>query len=238
MRQVYEWRHMHFTVRDAAKLLQTTEKQIYGWVDEGDIPFETVNEQVRFNRSELLEWATSRRLPIAPDAFSQDSLEEGPPLPTLAETLAVGGVHRVDAKDREGVLRQVVAAMPLKEQADRELLFQVLIAREGMGSTAVGDGIAIPHVRAPAVFHQVPASITLCYLEHPVDFGAPDGRPVHTLFSIVSPNIRGHLELLAKLAAALHDPRFKAALGRRAGADELLAEVGQSVASKSSTKER
>ena len=224
---------MHFTVRDAAKLLQTTEKQIYGWVDEGDIPFETVNEQVRFNRSELLEWATLRRLPIAPDAFRESIPEDEPPLPSLAEALAAGGVHRVDAKDREGVLRQVVAAMPLKEQADRELLFQVLIAREGMGSTAVGDGIAIPHVRAPAVFHQVPVSITLCYLDNPVDFAAPDGRPVHTLFSIVSPNIRGHLELLAKLAAALHEPGFKAALGRRAGADELLAAVGRSRASKS-----
>jgi len=82
---------MHFTVLDAAKLLQTTEKQIYGWVDEGDIPFETVNEQVRFNRSELLEWATLRRLPIASDVFRQADLEEGLPLPSLAEALAAGG---------------------------------------------------------------------------------------------------------------------------------------------------
>jgi len=229
---------MHFTVLDAAKLLQTTEKQIYGWVDEGDIPFETVNEQVRFNRSELLEWATLRRLPIASDVFRQADLEEGLPLPSLAEALAAGGVHRVDAKDREGVLRQVVAVMPLKEEGDRELLLQVLIAREGMGSTAVGDGIAIPHVRAPAVFHHVPPSITLCYLEHPVDFAAPDGRPVHTLFSIISPNIRGHLELLAKLATALHDQGFKAALQRRAGADELRAEACRLGPATSSAKER
>src|SRR5215831_1504335 len=236
MPQVYEWRHMHFTVRDAAKLLQTTEKQIYGWVDEGDIPYETVNEQVRFNRSELLEWATLRRLPIAPDAFRQGNLEDELPWPSLAEALAAGGVHRIDAKDREGVLRQVVAVMPLKEESDRELLFQVLIAREGMGSTAVGDGIAIPHVRAPAVFHEVPASITLCFLEHPVDFAAPDGLPVHTLFSIVSPNVRGHLEMLAKLATALHDRVFKAALQRRAGLDELVTEARRLGAS--STKKR
>jgi PTS system nitrogen regulatory IIA component len=227
---------MHFTVRDAAKLLQTTEKQIYGWVDEGDIPYETVNEQVRFNRSELLEWATLRRLPIAPDVFRQGNLEDELPWPSLAEALAAGGVHRIDAKDREGVLGQVVAVMPLRDEGDRELLFQVLIAREGMGSTAVGDGIAIPHVRAPAVFHEVPASITLCFLEHPVDFAAPDGLPVHTLFSIVSPNVRGHLEMLAKLATALHDRAFKAALQRRAGLDELVTEARRLGAS--STKQR
>jgi len=140
---------------------------------------------------------------------------------------------------KTAVLRELAEHMARHEPSvDAGRLVEVLWERERLGSTAIGDGIAIPHVRAPAVFHQVPTSITLCYLEHPVDFGAPDGRPVHTLFSIVSPNIRGHLELLAKLAAALHDPRFKAALGRRAGADELLAEVGRSVASKSSTKER
>src|SRR5260370_12124326 len=110
---------MHFTVRDAAKLLQTTEKQIYGWVDEGDIPFETVDEQVRFNRSELLEWATLRRLPIAPDVFRQADLEEGLPLPSLAEALAAGGVHCVDAKDPRPALPQLAPAMPLHNAALR-----------------------------------------------------------------------------------------------------------------------
>ncbi len=215
---------MQLTVRDASRLLQTTEKQVYEWVDEGDIPFETVNEQPRFNRLELLEWATSRRLPIAPDVFEQ--AEPGAaPLLSLSGALAKGGVHRIDARERDGVLRQVVAAMPIDKPSDRELLLEILLAREAMGSTAIGEGIAIPHVRAPAVMPDAPASVTVCYLEHPVDFGAPDGLPVHTLFSIVSPNILGHLELLAKLAAALHEPAFRAALARRAGLDELLIEA-------------
>jgi len=61
---------------------------------------------------------------------------------------------------------------------------------------------------------------------------------VHTLFSIISPNIRGHLELLAKLATALHDPGFKSALQRRAGADELQAEAFRLGQAASSAKER
>lgn len=215
---------MQLTVRDASRLLLTTEKQVYEWLDEGDIPFDTVNEQPRFNRLELLEWATSRRLPVAPELFEQT--EPGaPPMLSLSGALAKGGVHRVDASDRDGVLRQVVAAMPIGNPSERALLLEILLAREAMGSTAIGEGLAIPHVRAPAVMPAAPASVTLCYLEHPVDFGAPDGLPVHTLFSIVSPNVLGHLELLAKLAAALHEPAFRAALARRAGLEELLVEA-------------
>lgn len=215
---------MQLTVRDASRLLQTTEKQIYAWVDEGDIPFETVNEQPRFNRTELLEWATSRRLRVTSDIFEPGELG-GPPMQSLSGALATGGVHRVDGVDRDAVLRQVVAAMPIRDPADRDLLLEILLARETMGSTAIGDGIAIPHVRAPAVIHGAPTSVTLCYLAHPVDFHAPDGLPVHTLFSIISPNVPGHLELLAKLAAALHEPPFRAAVARRAGLEEILAEA-------------
>jgi PTS system nitrogen regulatory IIA component len=112
--------------------------------------------------------------------------------------------------------------MPVGPEVDREFLVQVLIAREVAGSTAVGDGIAIPHVRSPVVLNGAPASITLCTLAAPVDFGAHDGQPIHTVFAIVSPTIRAHLQLLAKLAAALHDPEFKAAVLRRAPQDEIL----------------
>ena len=49
------------------------------------------------------------------------------------------------------MLRAVVARMPLADEGDRELLLDVLLAREAMGSTGVGDGIAIPHVRNPVV---------------------------------------------------------------------------------------
>ena len=59
----------------------------------------------------------------------------------------------------------------------------------------------------------------------PVDFEAIDGQPVHTLFSMVSPTIRGHLGLLAKLSRALHDPAFKAVVLRRGSLDELAREA-------------
>jgi PTS system nitrogen regulatory IIA component len=213
---------MELNVRDAARLLGTPEKQVYRWIDEGEIPFYKINEQPRFNRAELLEWATSRRLPVSVDVFLGNE-EDGPARPGLVEALKAGGVHaNVPGTDRESVLRAVVDTLRLPATTDREFLVQVLLAREAIGSTGIGDGIAIPHVRNPVVLNALPASITLCYLSHPIPFDAIDGQPVHTIFWIISPTIRAHLQLLARLSWALHDPGFKAAVLRRATETEIL----------------
>jgi PTS system nitrogen regulatory IIA component len=216
---------MLLTVRDAARLLGTPEKQVYRWVDDGTIPFHKVNEQVRFHRAELLEWATARRLPVSIEMF-HDEETSGHALPDFARALEAGGIHdHVEGTDRPSVLRAVVARMPLPSEFDRDFLLDVLLAREAMGSTGVGDGIAIPHVRNPVVLNGVPAIISLCLLERPIEFGSIDSKPVHTIFSLLSPTIKGHLQLLAKLSWALHDPGFRDAVIRHAPAAEILAEA-------------
>jgi nitrogen PTS system EIIA component len=60
-------------------------------------------------------------------------------------------------------------------------------------------------------------------LEKPVDFGALDGQPVHTLFTLISPTVKAHLHLLSRLAYALRNPEFKSLIVRQAGRDEILA---------------
>ncbi|HEY6931283.1 MAG TPA: PTS sugar transporter subunit IIA, partial [Thermoanaerobaculia bacterium] len=60
------------------------------------------------------------------------------------------------------------------------------------------------------------------FLERPVDFGALDGRPVRVLFMLLSPSVRDHLQVLAKLAAALHDETFKGLITRTASSKEIL----------------
>lgn len=215
---------MMLTVRDAAKLLHASEQAIYRWIREKSIPFHRVDDQYRFNRSELLEWATSRGLRVSAEEFHEPNAN-GSAMPSFADALATGGVHDgVAGADREAVLRAVVQRMPI-EAADRDMLCDFLLAREALGSTGVGEGIAIPHVRNPIVLHVDRPSITLCFLDKAVDFEAIDGKPVHTIFSLVSPTIRGHLSLLSRIAAALHDPEFKRAILKRAPQDAILAEA-------------
>ena len=167
---------MKLTVRDAAKLLQTSEAAVHRWIREKSIPFHRVNDSYRFHRAELLEWATSRGIRVSSREFQAEEAENGAPMPRLADALEVGGVHyRVPGTDRASVLRAVVERMPI-DPADRDLLCDFLLAREALGSTGVGEGIAIPHVRNPIVLNVDRPSVTLCFLEAPVDFDAIDGR--------------------------------------------------------------
>lgn len=216
---------MELSVRDVARLLTVSEKTIYRWIKQESIPAYRINEQCRFNRAEILEWATSRRIQISPDILMETSTGNSV-LPTLVEAMKAGGIaYRVGGTDKGSVLRAVVEVMRLPEEVDREFLFQVLLARENLGSTGIGDGIAIPHVRNPIVLHITKPTITLCFLEQPINFGALDGDPVDILFTLISPTVRAHLHLLSRLGFVLRHPGFKAALKKRALRDELLASL-------------
>ncbi len=213
---------MQLNVREAAKILNVSEKTIYRWINQGNLPAYRANEQYRFNRAELLEWATSRKINVSPEIFLEPESTSGPLL-GLVDALQAGGIfYRVGGAEKESVLRAIVETMRLPEEVDREFLFRVLLAREALGSTGVGDGIAIPHVRNPIVLHVSRPTITLCFLEKPVDFGAIDGKPVHALFSLISPTVRAHLHLLSRLAFVLRDPGFKADIQRQASREEIL----------------
>lgn len=214
---------MQLSVRDAATLLSVSEKTIYRWIKQGSIPAYRLNDQHRFNRVELLEWATSRRIAVSPEIFREEESESAPPA-NFTEALRVGGIHyRIEGEDKPSVLHNVVETMRLPAGVDREFLYEVLLAREALGSTAIGDGIAIPHVRNPVILHLERPLVTLCFLERPVDFGALDGQPVGTLFTLISPTVRAHLHLLSRLSFALRDPRFKEAVLGQSPREEIFA---------------
>ncbi len=209
---------MQLTVKEAAKFLNVPEDKVHTWIDGGEIPFSRAHGRIRFNQAELLEWATSRGLRASHELQGETAAQA----PALADAIALGGVHHaVAAADRDAAIRAAAERLPLG--ADREMLVEIMLAREAAGSTAVGDGIAIPHVRAPVVQNGARPAVALCTLSHPVEFGARDKKPVHTIFLLVSPTVTAHLQLLARLAAALHDQGFKDAVLRRAPLDEILA---------------
>ena len=60
---------MQLTVRDASRLLNALEHTVYDWIKHGRLPAHRLQNQFRFNRAELLEWATSRKLRVSPELF-------------------------------------------------------------------------------------------------------------------------------------------------------------------------
>jgi PTS system nitrogen regulatory IIA component len=218
---------MNLSVRDAANLLKVSEKTVYRWIKQQTVPAYRVQDQYRFNRAELLEWATSRRLNVSSEIFLEPEAE-GQPIPSLSAALEAGGVfYRISGSDKEAALHEVVQVLRLPEEVDRDFLLRVLLAREAIAPTAIGDGIAIPHVRNPVVLHVRRPLITLCFLERPIPYGALDGKPVGTLFTIISPTTRAHLHLMSKLSFVLRDSRVRRVVREQAPRQAILQQIGR-----------
>jgi PTS system nitrogen regulatory IIA component len=206
-------------------MLDVRENVILEWVANHGLPAEEVNGQLRFNRAHLIEWATLRKIEVLPALFKEGEGHDQR-LPRLDEALDRGGIfHGVKGTDRESVLASVVALLPLPGDFDRDFLYQVLVSRETLGSTAIGQGIALPHPRYPAVLPVSAPAITLCFLDQPIPYGAPDSQLVHTLFLLISPAVRVHLQLLGRLSLGLRDPAFLGVVQRKGSAAEILAQA-------------
>lgn len=217
---------MQLNIRDAAKLLHVSEKKIYEWIRDRKLPANQVSGRTWFNRSELLEWATSQGVNISEEIIETTDVSSksgsGSVL-SFAGALERGGIfYDVEGDDKPSALKSVLDLMPLPKEADRKSLLRVLLAREELSSTGIGKGIAIPHSRNPIVFHVSQPVISLCFLKKEIDFCAIDGEPVHTLFTIVTPNARVHLQLLSRLAFALHNPSFNKVIRQKLSKDEIL----------------
>lgn len=212
---------MKLTVQEAAILLGSNDERVYDWIEDDSLPAQRIRGQYRINPTELLEWATEHGFTVTPNAFARP--DDPAMARSLAEALRAGGIyHRVPGSDLATVLRNVVTRLPLDDDADREILLQILLARKALGLVPIGDGIAIPNVRTPVILATGDSIAALPFLIDPLPIDAPDGKPVDTLFFLICPTVHAHLAMLAKLAFCLKAAPFRDAVRRRASAEDLL----------------
>ena len=108
---------------------------------------------------------------------------------------------------------------------DERLVFEVLLERENLGSTAIGKGIAIPHGRLDDLDKIVGV---FAKLDEPVDFDSADGNPVDLVFMFLSPSNAGadHLSALAKISGLFRNEELCKKLRAALNADEILSLIG------------
>ncbi len=129
----------------------------------------------------------------------------------LSEDCVVVGL---EAEDRDGVIKELldvlVNAGKIKKE-DENAIFNVLIDREELGSTAIGNGIAIPHAKTDKVSELVSA---FGVSKKGVDFRALDGEKVYLFFLLIAPKDSPgpHLKALARITRLLKDKNFRAML--------------------------
>jgi nitrogen PTS system EIIA component len=128
------------------------------------------------------------------------------------------------AKDKKGILNELVLPVAQQADANHEELVKVLMERERLGSTGIGGGIGIPHGKFKGL-----ASLVLGFglSRQGVDFDSMDGRPTHIFFLLLTPeNSAGvHLKLLARISRLLKDNDFKALLMKAETSADIVAAI-------------
>jgi nitrogen PTS system EIIA component len=136
-------------------------------------------------------------------------------------------VPNLKGRTKKQVLEELIDAL-LKEkpELDRERLMAVLLERERLGSTGIGDGIAIPHGKMKDLDQLV---LTFGKSADGVDFESMDGKPVHLFFLLVAPeNCTGiHLRALARIARLLKNAPVRKRLVSVDTQDEIYAAIQQ-----------
>jgi PTS system nitrogen regulatory IIA component len=134
-------------------------------------------------------------------------------------------VPQLQAHEKSAVIRELAdhlaAHVTGPQRIDREVLAKVLLERERLASTAIGEGVAIPHGKLDAV-----GKLVACVGRAPegVDFDSMDGRPTHLFFVLVAPeNSTGvHLKALARISRLFKDPEFRTRLMQAQDAQEIF----------------
>lgn len=131
----------------------------------------------------------------------------------------------IQAKTKKEILVELVK--PLKQEGliqDVEAVVEIIMERERLGSTGIGDGVAIPHGKLKT------ADTLLCAVgrsKEGVDFDAVDRKPVYIFFLVLAPENSAslHLKLLSRISRILRDQSFRSRLLKLANAHEIYSDI-------------
>ncbi len=130
-------------------------------------------------------------------------------------------IPNMKARDKKGVIDELAQAVANTTTAENAEIAKVLLEREQLGSTGIGDGIAIPHGRLSSI-----DSIIMGFgsSELGIEYDAIDDKPVNIFFLLLTPenSTGGHLKVLAQISKLLKNKQFKTNLSNAKSTQEVL----------------
>ncbi len=219
---------MDLKLKDVAQLLDVSEETVRRWISNSKIPYYRLNQQYRFSRSEIENWVLSCRQKGGFSPFNKEEEAEcrlGTHQFGLYRAIHKGGVYTdVEGDTKEEVIRASVQRIAADLHLDAEVITELLLDRERLMPTALSNGIAVPHTR-DFLLEESFDVVAVVFPKKPIEYGALDGRPVHTLFFLFACDDKRHLHLLAKLAHLSSTPDSLALLRRHLEKPQLLEEI-------------
>lgn len=216
---------MDLKLKDVAQLLDVSEATVRRWISDSKIPYYRLNQQYRFSRSEIENWVLSCK---QEGGFSPPFEQEDPECRLgshqfgLYRAVHRGGVYtEVEGDTKEEVIRSSMQKIAANLRLDADVITELLLDRERLMPTALSNGIGVPHTR-DFLLQESFDVVAVVFPKKPVEYGALDGKPVHTLFFLFACDDKRHLHLLAKLAHLSSKPENLAFLKRHPGKAQLL----------------
>jgi len=226
---------MDLKIKDVADLLSVSETTIRRWLADGKIPAYKLNHQYRFSRIEIENWMLKCKLDLEKpySSFSEDQI-----YPSKSQHERVsnrGGTQQfslfralnkgdllvdVEGKDKEEIIKNTLNKVAPSLGVDADVVAELFLDRERLMPTSLSNGVAVPHSRDFIL--KGPASDMVVFLKQPIEYGALDGKPVHTMFFLFSSDDKRHLHLLAKIAHLSSCENTLKALSTHSVKDSLL----------------
>jgi PTS system nitrogen regulatory IIA component len=204
------------TIEEVAKYLRVTERTVYDWAQKGDIPAGKIGAVWRFKRTEIENWVSNRfAAPSAEPQFDAVHVE------SFISPDRIVFLDYPSKRDALTALAENLGAAP--QVKNREELAREILRREELMSTAVGRGIAIPHVRLASVTDLV-VSVGISRVDI-ADFQPLDDKPVRILLMIAASYTQHacYLQTLSFFSARLKNVNLRNALLRAGTVQEVYA---------------
>lgn len=220
---------MSLKIKDVASLLNVSEAVIQRWISEKKIPFYKMGQQYCFDRSEIEAWLISQKTLANKREIQENTVDNvdspqggGSKQFSLFRAIHKGLVlHEVPGQTKEDIIRTSTKTLSHHLNLDAEVLTELLLDREKLMPTAVDNGIGIPHAR-DFLLKNHNDIVTIVFPEHPIAYGALDGKPVHTLFFLLASEDKKHLHLLSKIAHFAHQKQNIDFLQTKPSKEKLL----------------
>ena len=203
------------TIEEVAKYLRVSDRTVYDWAQKGEIPAGKIGTVWRFKKSEVEKWVNERLSSSSNTKKTDDAVQ----VKNILSPDRVVFITQSAKRDALTELANVLANAPQVKRGD-ELLSEIL-KREELMSTAVGRGIAIPHVRLSSVTDLVMA-VGVC--RTPIsDFQTVDDKPVNLLIMIAAAYNQHtyYLQTISYFSAKLKSQELRDAIANAATEKEV-----------------
>ena len=190
------------TIEEVAKYLRVSERTVYDWAQKGEIPSGKIGTVWRFKKSELEKWVNDR-LSANKLVHSGGNI----PLETIISPDRIVFLNYSSKRDALLALAENISTAP--QIKNRQELIQEIFKREELMSTAIGRGIAIPHIRLASITDLV-VSVGISQTDI-LDFQALDDEPVRLLFMIAAASNQHayYLQTLSFFSARLKNQELR-----------------------------